>query len=344
MSGQWKPVLQIAFTYIGTVVGAGFASGREIYEFFVRYGPQGLAGILIATFLFVWAGIQVMSVARRIQAESYQDVSIYLFGKTLGSVFNGLLLTVLLGTSSVMLAATGALVRENFQLPAQLGIWSTLLFVFFITIRGLPAIHSVNSLFVPLLIGFMALVFWHAAPWAEHSDIPVISSAQPWSGLVAPISYVALNTALTQSVLVPIGRACRDPRILVWGGVLGGGGIGLLLILAYLAMTAQPAVVQVADMPMIALLSGMGKSITLLFALVVWIEILSSLIANVYGLAQQTKQWLSLQMPVVTLLILACCYLVSFLGFKTLLALLYPLFGKMVAFFLGMLLIRQFKP
>jgi len=344
MSRQWKPVLQIAFTYIGTVVGAGFASGREIYEFFVRYGPQGLAGILIAAFLFVWAGIRVMNIAWRIKAESYQDISVYLFGKSLGTVFNGLLLAVLLGTTSVMMAATGALAQENFQLPAQLGIWSTMLFVYFITIRGLPAIHSVNSLFVPLLIGFMFLVFWHAAPWEEHGDIPVITSSHAWSWLSAPISYVALNTALTQSVLVPIGRASRDPRILTWGGILGGGGIALLLVLAYLAMTAHPAVVQVADMPMIALLSGMGKGITLLFAFVVWIEILSSLIANVYGLAQQTQQWLPLRLPAVTLLILGCCYLVSFFGFKTLLALLYPLFGKLVAFFLVMLLIRQIKP
>lgn len=49
MQRSWKAALQIAFTYIGTVVGAGFASGKEIVEFFVQYGSQGLVGILLAT-------------------------------------------------------------------------------------------------------------------------------------------------------------------------------------------------------------------------------------------------------------------------------------------------------
>ena len=40
MQQSWKAALQIAFTYIGTVVGAGFASGKEIVEFFVRCEDQ----------------------------------------------------------------------------------------------------------------------------------------------------------------------------------------------------------------------------------------------------------------------------------------------------------------
>ncbi|MFX8203539.1 hypothetical protein ABTL17_19655, partial [Acinetobacter baumannii] len=85
-----------------------------ILQFFVQYGIQGLIGILIATLLFVWAGMQVMLIAHRIRADSYQDISIYLFGRTIGTAFNLILLTILLGTTSVMLAATGAIFKENF--------------------------------------------------------------------------------------------------------------------------------------------------------------------------------------------------------------------------------------
>ncbi|TGU91767.1 hypothetical protein EN829_060920, partial [Mesorhizobium sp. M00.F.Ca.ET.186.01.1.1] len=130
MQGTWRASWQIAFTYIGTVVGAGFASGKEIVEFFVQYGTQGLIGIVIATSLFVWAGIRVMLISYRIQANSYQEVSTYLFGHPFGTVFNTLLLTVLLGTTSVMLAATGAIFWESFRLSPQIGIWLSMILIF----------------------------------------------------------------------------------------------------------------------------------------------------------------------------------------------------------------------
>ncbi|MEK1832032.1 hypothetical protein AAAC51_33515 [Priestia megaterium] len=35
---RWKLTLQVAATYVGTVVGAGFATGKEIVQFFTQYG------------------------------------------------------------------------------------------------------------------------------------------------------------------------------------------------------------------------------------------------------------------------------------------------------------------
>jgi len=335
-----KQILQIAFTYIGTVVGAGFASGREILQFFVQYGSNGLIGILIATFLFIWAGIQVMLIAHRIRADSYQDISIYLFGRTIGTVFNVVLLTILLGTTSVMLAATGAIFKENFALSAQIGIWGAIICIYFVTQRGLSGIHSVNSLFVPLLIGFTILVFWEAQPWSSF-QAATVETVKPWVWLTSPLYYVALNVTLTQAVLVPIGRESADEQTLIRGGLLGGLGIGLLLLLAYSSMSAHLSTVLDVEMPMIALLSGMGKSISFLFALIVLAEIFSTLIANVYGLVEQVRPYLRLSAAQICLAVLGISYVVSFLGFRSLLSVLYPLFGQFVVFFLLMLLWRQ---
>ncbi|OTA41527.1 MAG: hypothetical protein A6D92_05935 [Symbiobacterium thermophilum] len=56
MARRGAAVFRVATTYIGTVVGAGFASGQETLRFFAAYGPAGLAGILLATLLFCyWA-------------------------------------------------------------------------------------------------------------------------------------------------------------------------------------------------------------------------------------------------------------------------------------------------
>ncbi|NLY67966.1 MAG: hypothetical protein GX069_10455, partial [Tissierellia bacterium] len=49
MNKNW---IKIASVYIGTVIGAGFASGREILEFFGVYGIKGIFGIIVSGLLF----------------------------------------------------------------------------------------------------------------------------------------------------------------------------------------------------------------------------------------------------------------------------------------------------
>ena len=45
--------IRIGLTYIGTVVGAGFASGQEIFRFFVVFGSNGFWGLSSASFYFL---------------------------------------------------------------------------------------------------------------------------------------------------------------------------------------------------------------------------------------------------------------------------------------------------
>lgn len=345
MPNSWKLTFQIAFTYIGTVVGAGFASGREIIEFFVQYGVQGFVGILFASFLFIWSGIQVMLVAHHIKATSYHDISKYLFGKPLGTTFNIILLIILIGTTSVMLAATGSIFVESFQLSPQIGIWLSMICIYIVTVRGLHAIHSVNSFFVPILIGFTILVFLHHQPWIQtgsNSGV-IIETARSWVWITSPLSYVALNIALSQSVLVPMGRESKDRKTLIWGGILGGSGIGLLLLLAYSSMHNHSPQILDVEMPMIFLLTDMGKAAAYLFALLVFAEIFSSLVANVFGVVEQMKRFFSVTPSIITIFILLLSYLISFIGFGSLLSVLYPLFGQVVVIFLLMLGYRQWE-
>lgn len=342
MQSSWKEARKIAFTYIGTVVGAGFASGKELLTFFVQYGAQGFIGILISTFLFIWAGTQVMLFAHRIQARSFQDFSLFLFGKTFGTLFNILLFIVLLGTTSVMLAGTGALFVESFGFYSQAGIWLSILLVFFVSYRGLDAIHAVNMLFVPLLIGFTCLVFFYVQPWTG-SEGPgvIIEIVKPYAWITSPLYYVSMNIALTQAVLVPIGQECKSERPLVLGGFLGGLGIGILLLLGYWSLFTHQTSVHESEMPMIALLSGLGRFIPLFFSLLVYCEIFSTLSANVFGIARQMMQHMHFSRLSSVLFILGINYVVSFVGFGSLLGFLYPLFGQLVLIFLVMLAVRQ---
>ena len=48
-----KNILIITMTIIGSIIGAGFASGQEINSFFYKYGIIGILGIIISIILII---------------------------------------------------------------------------------------------------------------------------------------------------------------------------------------------------------------------------------------------------------------------------------------------------
>ena len=43
--------LNVAGLYVGAIIGAGFASGREIWQFFGLFGEKGIYGVVIFAIL-----------------------------------------------------------------------------------------------------------------------------------------------------------------------------------------------------------------------------------------------------------------------------------------------------
>ena len=60
-----KNVFKISFVIIGTMIGAGFASGQEINLFFNRYGNIGILGMILSCFLTGFIIYQVFQILQK---------------------------------------------------------------------------------------------------------------------------------------------------------------------------------------------------------------------------------------------------------------------------------------
>ena len=56
MKKDFTKIFQIAVVFIGTVVGAGLASGKEITQFFTSFGLTSFLGILFCGVFYVLMG------------------------------------------------------------------------------------------------------------------------------------------------------------------------------------------------------------------------------------------------------------------------------------------------
>ena len=55
-------MFNVIFVVIGTLIGAGFASGSEINLFFNRFGITGFFGIFISMFIILFVMYRILSI------------------------------------------------------------------------------------------------------------------------------------------------------------------------------------------------------------------------------------------------------------------------------------------
>lgn len=235
-------VLQIAFTYIGTVVGAGFATGQEILQFFTQYGKWATITIGLSTMLFVWLGTKMMLIAHDTGSRSYEDLNKHLFGLKAGKWITWVTLLILIGVNSVMLAGAGSVFVEHLGLHYQTGLIVTLVGTYLLLGRGIQAILQMNSIVVPmmLLLSLLMITSTIHHPGASRF-ITLTTDSNPIQVWLSPLLYTSFNLVLAQAVLVPVGNQIRSRSVLKWGGVLGGIGVGFMLMAAHFAMSKPDA-------------------------------------------------------------------------------------------------------
>lgn len=321
-------VLQIASTYIGTIVGAGFATGQEILQFFTRFGYWGTLTIAVATALFIWLGSKMMLIASEIKAKSYEDLNKALFGDKYGSWISYFMLIILLGVTTVMLAGAGTIFYENWNISYQSGLIITVVACYFLLRKGMSAILTVNSIVVPLMLLFTVFVMIDTFRTPDSTRFLTLSSDHSvWAAWASPFLYTAFNLSMSQAVLVPLGAETPDRKVIIAGSWLGGIGIGFMLLAGHIALSVHMPGIQQYAIPMGGIAKQLGHTIQYIYVFLIFAEIFTTLIADIYGLTLQLQERLKWPRSLLTILVLGFCLMTSQIGFGTLLSTLYPIFG-----------------
>jgi uncharacterized membrane protein YkvI len=335
---------QIAFVYVGTVIGAGFATGKEIVEFFTQYGFVGFVGILVSGYLFIMMGTKTMKLAIKLKAQSYEELNEYLFGKKLAFFFNIAMMMMLICVSGVMLAGAGALFEEQLGISKQLGIWLTIFVGLIVMINGTKGLFAVNSFVVPLMITFNLIVFFISAQTPEFfsSVFSATSSQISIQSVASPFAYTAFNLALAQAVLVPVAAEIDDERTIEWGGIIGGLFLTIILLSSHFVLLQLPDATSL-EIPMASIMNNVAYGISGIYLCIIYGEIFTSIIGNMYGLERQLSHYLPIRPFLLYITVFLIAFCLSQLHYGRLLSLLYPLFGYFSFLFFFLLWVKPIK-
>lgn len=339
----------VATTYIGTVVGAGFASGQEIWQFFTAFGPVGTLGILLATGLFVFFGLAALRVGSRLGARSHAAVVAVVGGRWLGRALDGLIAFFLFGALATMVAGAGAVSEDQWGQPALAGCLllaaATVVTVWF----GLNGVTGAMGTVAPLLL--VATVGVSLATLLREG-IPLATPAAPAAAPVpwwpaSAVLYVSYNLVGAVAVLAPLGGAVTSRAALARGAALGGGGLGLAALGIHLALSATLPAAAAHEVPMLHVAGRLGPAVGLGYGAVLLAEIYTTAVASLYGLTARFAspgpgKTVMAGFRRAALVIGVASLAAGRLGFATLVGTFYPLTG-LAGLTLLVLLARQFR-
>lgn len=348
MSKKKISTFKVASAYIGTVVGAGFASGQEVLQFFGFFGLWGLSGLILATGFFVYFGYLIIKLGAKLNADSHLPVIKHAGGKWIGAIIDYVITFFLFGALTVMAAGAGALFSEQLGLPK---FWGSLLLVastLGTVLLGLNGVISAISFVVPVLLvsvlavcGYVLLSMGIPAG-ASQAAINEGTPAVPFWPLAALV-YVSYNLVVAVAVLAPMGKEAADLKTIKKGALLGGLGLGLGAVAILVAMLTSMPQAAGYELPMIFVAGQISPLIRIGYAIILYLEIYTTAVGSLYGFSARFAKPQSKELKMLAAGASAAALAAAQFGFTTLVRILFPLVGYAGILMLGGLVYQQLK-
>lgn len=238
-SSRFQRFLLPGFALKAVIIGGGYATGRELAEFFLPHGPWGgLAGMLLA--MLVWSGIAALTFAfaRLVGAYDYR----HFFRKLLGPaafLFEIAYIVFVVLILSVFGAAAGAIGEAMFGWPTWVG---GLLLGTGIVAAVAFGTHSVEELFKYvswlLYATYAIFLILCLTSFGDRIASAFASAPAPSSGWAAGgLTYASYNI-IGAVVIIPVLRHMTSQRDAVVAGLVAGPLAMLPAILFFLGMVA----------------------------------------------------------------------------------------------------------
>lgn len=313
------------------VIGGGYATGRELAEFFLSRGPWGgLYAILFATLLFSIFCSLTFVLARRLQTWDYKSFFKQLLGRGWHLFELAYVLFVVL-ILAVYGAAAGAIGEAVFGAPIWAG--TALLGA---CIAGVVAFgnKAVERLFRDVSYYLYAIyaLFIVLALWKFGDRVPGGFEAYPQSSgwVTAGITYFGYNI-IGAVVILPVLRHLLSDRDAVVAGVISGPLTMLPALLFFIPMVAFYPEVQAATLPSDFMLQRIGfPAFHLLFQAMIFSALLESGTSSVHAINERIDHALLThydkplthrqRLAIAAVVLVACMFLASRFGLVALIA------------------------
>lgn len=274
------------------MIGGGYGTGRELVEFFTRYGiADGFLGQLLATVLVSTIFALTLALAVRYQAYDYRSFFRLLLGRA-WFLFEVLLMILFVLVLAVMGSAAGGILQDNLGLPERTGAVVMLILVVLLTFFGRDLITRVLASWSVLLYAVFISYFVAVITGLTDADV---AGKLDWqldsSWMVSGLQYALYNVSAVPIILYA-ARAIESERQAYASGLIGGVIAmvpGILFHLSFIG--AYPGILD-AELPVYTQFDSLGMPVLYaLYLLVLFGTFIETGAGNIQGFIERIDTW-----------------------------------------------------
>ena len=339
---------QLAFSFIGCFLGAGFVSGQELWQFFGAFGAKGFWGAAFASLLLCFFAAILMFIARKTGVADMEKVVFWKNAPALHTILGIIEIVFMFSIYIVMIAGAGSLAEQLTGYKLAKPIFSAVFCAALtaVSLRGVGGLVQIFSRVMPLLTALAIAISLAAVFRSGELTFTESVSGNPlianWP--IAAFTYLSYNFLCAIGVIAPMGQMAKSTRTIVVGAVIGCIVLCAISCAIILAVTSMPET-SVLELPMIAISAAVHPALGYVYAILLFCAMFGASMSVFVPVPDYFSRFEPIRKH---RLIFACilsvfAWLGSNLGFSRLIGTVYPVFGYIGAAVLVLIVIHFFK-
>ena len=320
-------VINCIFVIVGTVVGAGFASGKEIFTFFNVYGFYGLLGLLLSISIMGIIIYKTLKIIVTYDINSYSSLINTIVPKFpfIDTVFCYIINLFLLISFIVMVAGFSAYFAQEFCLPIIFGAIIIATLSFFTFLNSINGIIKINEFFIPCLFFMILLLGFNNINSFTCFDFSCCITRFNW--FISCLLYSSYNLIVIFPILIGLKKYIKNLKQAKLIAILSCLCLLSVAIILFFLINFYFAQIINLDLPTVFIASTLGNIYKYICGFAILGAIFTTAISSGYGFLNNLN--ITNRKLYITVAIFICIVSIflSNLGFSNLLNMLYPILG-----------------
>ncbi len=324
-----KNVLKVVFVIIGTLIGAGFASGQEVYLFFFSYGMKGLIGILISSIIIGIVIYSTFNILNKYKINTYKDFLNILIPKNtkLKIIANFIINIFILITFFIMIAGFGAYFEQEIGINRLVGSLILAIITFIVFMTSIKGVVKVNELIVPILIGFIFIIGIISIKDTHILNLENYVIRTNYTNFaLSAVLYSSYNSILLIPVLITLNNYVKNKKQIFYISFISAIVTILLSVIIFLLLVRVDVDISKLEMPVVYVVSNMFKILRYIYGVIILGSIFTTAISLGVSFLQNTAKNKK-GYTQISIIMCITSVIISKFGFSNLVSLLYPIFG-----------------
>ncbi len=343
-----KKYRSIAFAYVGIIVGAGLTSGQDLLQYFLSFGAVGLLGVVLLAVLNVVFAKIILTLGSYYQADNHSEVLEQITHPKIHRFIDVVIVFSSFVMGFVMIAGAGANLNQVLDVPEWVGAVICSALVIIVAFMDFERITQALGVFTPIAIVMIVLIAVYSllqGPFdfeAMDAAARTIPPAIPNLWLAA-VNYFTICALAGVAMAFVLGGSVVRIGVAEKGGTLGGALIGMIVLLASVALFLNIIDVKDSSMPMLQIVENIHPALAAIYAGVIFALIFNTAFSLFYSSAKRFAPKNDRKMKAVLIGLVAAGFVCSFGGFKELISVMYPVLGYVGLVLLAVLVVAWIR-